>query len=62
MRYKIIADVNISGNGEGDFFDAEEHAVGEYIAKGQIEEAKPVEKKPAKKVVKRKAKVVVKKK
>lgn len=62
MRYKVIGDVNISGNVEGDFFEAEPHAVEEYIKKGQIEEVKPEPKKPAKKVVKRKAKVVVKKK
>jgi hypothetical protein len=40
MRYKIIGDVNISGNVEGDYFEAEQHAVALYLERGQIEEIK----------------------
>jgi len=59
MRYKIIGDVNISGNVEGDYFEAQPHAMELYLERGQIEEVKEEAKKPAK-VVKKPA--VVKKK
>jgi len=55
MRYKIIQDVDISGNKRGDYIEAEPHAMEEYIAKGQVEIATDVkfaELKDAKVVVK----------
>jgi len=50
MKYKIIGDVNISGNVEGDVFEAEPHAVAVYLEKGEVVEVKAT---PKKKTVKR---------
>ena len=40
MRYKILADIDISGKTKGDMFDAEPQAVATYLEKNQIEEVK----------------------
>ncbi|MCP4665305.1 MAG: hypothetical protein GY849_02975 [Deltaproteobacteria bacterium] len=37
MNYKIIADVNISGNKIGDTIEAEPHAMEAYIARNEVE-------------------------
>lgn len=38
MKYKIIGDVNISGNRLGDIIEREPHAVEEYLKRGEVEE------------------------